>query len=220
MSLWRRGSPLKFSPFLILFVLFYYIWAHASSYLNVPVHAPVPADPPKATLFNHLYTETNTLRPKRPHRLGRPPPPYPTPAPKITIIALWSSKGGARPAYLPNFFASVAANPSVDLLFIKFDKHGKGTDCREMLSDNIPNVREVCLSVEEYWTLHADFLCERWGCSRAQRKLVEDKLWERAGGDFVNSYFRPFRAAVFKKWVNPNTKIWVGAQLELRWSCC
>jgi len=25
----------------------------------------------------------------------------------------------------------------------------------------------------------------------------------------VNSYFRPFRAAIFKKWVNPGTKIWV-----------
>ena len=210
MSLWRRLSSFKFTSFLILFVLLYYIWAHASF---APAQKHTPAN---ATLFNHLYAETKTLRPIRPYRPGRPSLHYPTPAPKITIIALWSSKGGPRPIYLPNFFASVAANPSVDLLFIKFDKHGQGMDCEERLSSNIPNVREVCLSVEEYWSLHADFLCARWGCSRAQRKLVEGKLLERAGGDFVNSYFRPFRASVFKQWVNPDTKIWVSVRLEWR----
>lgn len=208
MSLWRRVSSFKFTSFLILFVLLYYIWAHASF---APAQKHTPAN---ATLFNHLYAETKILRPIRPYRPARPSLHYPTPAPKITIIALWSSKGGPRPIYLPNFFASVAANPSVDLLFIKFDKHGQGMDCEEKLSSNIPNVREVCLSVEEYWSLHADFLCARWGCSRAQRKLVEGKLLERAGGDFVNSYFRPFRASVFKQWVNPDTKIWVSIRLE------
>lgn len=108
---------------------------------------------------------------------------YPPTAPKITIIAIWNP-GSSTPLYLPNFFASVAGNPTVDVLFIKDDRHEVG--CNEALAPGIPNVREVCLSSEQYWGLHADFLCERWGgCSEYERETVMSKMFDRRWGDRV-----------------------------------
>lgn len=114
------------------------------------------------------------------------PQDYPTSAPKITIIGIWNP-GSSTPLYLPNFFASVAGNPSVDVLFIKDDRHEVG--CEAPLAPGVPNVREVCLSSEEYWGLHADFLCERWGgCSELERETVMSKMFERRWGDRVSCY--------------------------------
>ncbi|KAL0958355.1 hypothetical protein HGRIS_000497 [Hohenbuehelia grisea] len=149
---------------------------------------------------------TSNTRPPQPPTPPQPPRHYPTPPPRLTIIAIWNA-GPKNPLYLPNFFASVAANPSVDLLFIKYDKHRLG--CDVPFAPHVPNVREVCLSTEEYWDLHADFLCGYWGgCKEDERKVVISKLHERAQGDHVNSFFRPFRPAVFAKWIHPDTKIW------------
>lgn len=101
---------------------------------------------------------------------------------KITLIAIWKHR--KKPAdYLPHFFASVAANEaSIELLFIKF---GFDSGCPESLSNGTPNVREVCLTVEEYWDLHATFLCEKWGCSASEREEVVKKLHERKHSDRV-----------------------------------
>ena len=113
---------------------------------------------------------------------------YPSPAPKLTIIAIWNpSPDNKEPIYLPNFFASIAANPSIDLLFIKYDRHRVGTpSCGP---SHVKNMRQVCLSFEEYWKLHADFLCKRWGgCSTPQRQELVSKLHERAPGDRVRSH--------------------------------
>jgi hypothetical protein len=60
------------------------------------------------------------------------------------MIIVWTSKGKTPPAYLPNFLASVAANPSLDFLMIKYDKYKVG-DCDVPLAPDIRNVREVCL---------------------------------------------------------------------------
>lgn len=46
--------------------------------------------------------------------------------PKITIIAIWTTRRGVDPPYLPYFFQSVKANPQVNLLFINVDKEGVG----------------------------------------------------------------------------------------------
>ena len=56
-------------------------------------------------------------------------PPAVPPPPKITIIAIWNP-GNKPSSYLPNFFASVQANPSINLLFIVVDKHNVGR-CHE-----------------------------------------------------------------------------------------
>lgn len=101
------------------------------------------------------------------------------------MIAIWNP-GPSQPLYLANFFASVAGNPSLDMLFIKDDRHEVG--CDEPLAPNVTNVREVCLSSEEYWGLHADFLCERWGgCTELERETVMSKMFERRWGDRVRT---------------------------------
>ncbi|KAL0957694.1 hypothetical protein HGRIS_001474 [Hohenbuehelia grisea] len=149
------------------------------------------------------HANSSNKRPSRPSASPKPSRHYPTPAPRLTIIAI-GNPGPQNPLYLPNFFASEAANPSIDLLFIKYDKHRVG--CNVPFAAHVPNVREVCLSTEEYWDLHADFLCGHWGgCGEDERKAVVSKLHERAGGDRVNSYFRPFRSA---KWIHPDTRTW------------
>ncbi|KAJ8521549.1 hypothetical protein ONZ45_g1758 [Pleurotus djamor] len=137
------------------------------------------------------------------------PPLYPEPPPRLTIIAIWVIKE-EDPIYLPNFFASIAANPSIDLLFVKYDKRSVG--CQRAFAPHIQNVREICLSAQEYWTLHKDFVCKQWrGCTETQEtqetQLME-KLRERGQIDYVNSHFRPFRSAIFDQWINPRTEIW------------
>ncbi|KAL4266174.1 hypothetical protein AB1N83_000552 [Pleurotus pulmonarius] len=162
------------------------------------VHVDVHDVLESATMLAALTPALPTLVPDIPRRKKH----------KLTIIAIWNpSPDNKEPIYLPNFFASVAANPSIDLLFIKYDRHRVGTPSCE--PSHVKNMRQVCLSFEEYWKLHADFLCKRWGgCSTPQRQELVSKLHERAPGDRVNSYFRPFRAAIFAKWINPETPTW------------
>ncbi|KAJ8523019.1 hypothetical protein ONZ45_g500 [Pleurotus djamor] len=170
---------------------------------ETPILKAINPPLPKPQRTKHKGTAAGS-RPKEPLR-GHGS--YPTSPAKLTIIAIWNPTS-AEPIYLPNFFASVAANPSIDFLFIKYDRHRLGTPCSKYAPD-VKNVREVCLSFEEYWALHLEFLCERWGgCTKMQKFLVTRKLHERSSGDRVNSYFRPFRAAVFKKWIHPETPIW------------
>ena len=89
--------------------------------------------------------------------------------PNITIIAIWNPKTDSPPhPYLPNFFASVRANPTVHLLFIVFDKFHYG--CAKRISPVEKNIQEICFDTDTYWSLHADFLCEHWGCT-AQDKI-------------------------------------------------
>ena len=105
--------------------------------------------------------------------------------PKITIIAIWNPR--ETPAlYLPEFFASVKANPLINLLFIVVDKQNVGR-CHEPIPNGAPNIKEVCFSVEEYWNLHADFLCNHWGCGRDDRVVLMNKLYERYPRDHVCS---------------------------------
>ena len=54
-----------------------------------------------------------------------PPPPGPPPPPLITFVVLWSPDHRTA-NYLPNFFASVGANPRIEVLLIKFDKYNFG----------------------------------------------------------------------------------------------
>ncbi|KAF7430761.1 hypothetical protein PC9H_006472 [Pleurotus ostreatus] len=136
--------------------------------------------------------------------------------PKITIIAIWNPKTNnpKDPIYLPNFFASVAANPSIELLFIKYDKYEVG--CQTPFAPDLPNVKEICLATDEYWKLHAKFLCDYWrGCSDEEHANVLKKLYERAGKDYGNSYFRPFRPEIFHQWVNPHTAIWAWCDMDI-----
>ncbi|KDQ20882.1 hypothetical protein BOTBODRAFT_169589 [Botryobasidium botryosum FD-172 SS1] len=207
MARWRLALPVL--AIFLLSAALYRSWDapgdtgvdHGTRFDELPVRLPVPSP-------TRLY-------PPRPPLPPPPPPPpvlYPEPAPRITIIAVWTPRG-KPPTYLPHFFASAAGNPSLDILFIKVDVNHAG--CHEPLAHGTPNIREVCLSVEEYWKLHADFLCGYWNCSSTDIRAVVSKLRERSSDDRVNSYFRPFRAAVFKKWVNPSTKIWGWCDLDI-----
>ncbi|KAF4593083.1 hypothetical protein EYR38_008793 [Pleurotus pulmonarius] len=153
---------------------------------------------------------------------------------RITIIAIWNPKTNnpKDPIYLPNFFASVAANPSIELLFIKYDKYEVG--CQPPFAPDLPNVKEICLATDEYWKLHAKFLCDYWrGCTDEEHANVLKKLHERADKDYVcwhiaqmlvvqvlissqgNSYFRPFRPEIFHQWVNPHTTIWAWCDMDI-----
>ncbi|KAF9515859.1 hypothetical protein BS47DRAFT_1341465 [Hydnum rufescens UP504] len=200
---WRQIAPL----ILLALIPLYLSGLHQQVFSLYPTtEVPFNATSEEATIrpsrvLGKPITEHSSLRPSE---SSTTPPPYPTQAPSITIIAVWTRR--EKPVvYLENFFASVAANPQVDLLFVNYDRHQVG--CDQPLS-HIPNAREICLSNEEYWTLHADFLCNRWKCDEHEREVVLAKLYERAPGDHVNSFFRPFRSTVFAKWVNPDTPIW------------
>ncbi|KAF8333019.1 uncharacterized protein EI90DRAFT_3052702 [Cantharellus anzutake] len=147
-----------------------------------------------------------------PHRPKSPSP--------ITMIVMWSSTGGKTPIYMNTYFASVLANPTIDLLLIKFDREGHGVDCGPMAPqvDN-SNIREVCFSLEEYYERHARWLCglPGWECSQNEFvKLTSDLkrfgLWDR-----VSSHFRPFRAAIFHDYIHPDTPIWGWGDLDTMW---
>ena len=118
------------------------------------------------------------------------PQDYPTSAPKITIIGIWNP-GSSTPLYLPNFFASVGANPRIEVLLIKFDKYNFGqAACEQERAPHIKNVREVCVPLEEYYRLHSDYLCREWGCTEEQAKTVAEVVKKRfEDGDRVRASF-------------------------------
>jgi len=104
--------------------------------------------------------------------------------PSITIIAIWNPKSSEPPPhYLPNFFASVRANPKVHLLFVVFDKFYFGCDKR--ISPVEKNIREICFDTETYWRLHVDFLCEHWGCADRDKSPLLQTLARRGNNDAV-----------------------------------
>jgi len=106
--------------------------------------------------------------------------------PNITIIAIWNPKTNSPPQpYLPNFFASVRANPTVHLLFIVFDKFQYGCDKR--ISPVEQNIQEICFDTDTYWRLHMDFLCERWGCADQDKIPLLQTLLARSNDDWVRA---------------------------------
>jgi len=106
--------------------------------------------------------------------------------PNITIIAIWNPKTDSPPhPYLPNFFASVRANPKVHLLFIVFDKFHYGCDKR--ISPVQENIQEICFDADTYWRLHMDFLCERWGCTAQDKIPLLQTLLARSNNDVVRA---------------------------------
>ncbi|VDB89103.1 unnamed protein product [Peniophora sp. CBMAI 1063] len=142
------------------------------------------------------------------------PPPPTNPAPALTLIVLWSPHK-RNEDYLPSFFASVGANPAIDLLLIKFDKYGYDDgQCERLHAQGVRNVREVCLDVEEFVGLHVDYFCGVWGCDHKQREVVERVLEERVPLDRVNSMYRPFRAEIFKQFLHPDLKLWGWCDLD------
>lgn len=124
-------------------------------------------------------------------------PSSPPPPPNITIIAIWNPKTDAPPQpYLPNFFASVRANPKVHLLFVVFDKFNYGCDRR--ISPDEKNIQEICFDTESYWRLHRDFLCQYWGCTAQDGIPLLQTLIRRSNNDHVCSFFlnpRPSHSA-------------------------
>ena len=107
--------------------------------------------------------------------------------PRLTLIALWSPQDDRPSIHIPNFLASAAANPSLSLLLVKFDKYKLNNgQCEQPLAqgEGYANVREVCLSLDEYFERHIEWLCGEWKCSVAQRKetkaILEERLfWDR-----------------------------------------
>jgi hypothetical protein len=74
---------------------------------------------------------------------------------RITLVVVWA--GLTKPAYLSMFLRSVEANSErVDLVFVaKQDpESGKCVDLGKVER----NIVEACLSNEEYWSLHVDYL--------------------------------------------------------------
>jgi hypothetical protein len=112
---------------------------------------------------------------------------YPSPAPRIQLIIIWNDRGGhKKPIYLPSFFASVAANPVLDMLFVRYDGDNITQGCGSPLAPGLANVRELCYGLDEFWEIHVDFLCERWGCNEAQRGLTRELLLDRRNSDWVS----------------------------------
>lgn len=79
-------------------------------------------------LVSYLYYHIHLRRPTHLSKASssissKQDPPRQRGKPKITIIVPWQSKGDSTPPYVPYFFSSVQANPSVDLLFIRIVSH-------------------------------------------------------------------------------------------------
>ncbi|KZV70271.1 hypothetical protein PENSPDRAFT_685649 [Peniophora sp. CONT] len=181
---------------------------------NVQDDATAAREPYRAPP-DHALEHTSPDVPPRPAEQEHTPPASATPAPALTMIVLWSPHK-RNEDYLPTFFASVGANPSIDLLLIKFDKYGYNNgECERRRAPGVPNVREVCLSMEEYVALHVAYFCEVWSCVEEERELVGAVMKERIPLDRVNSMYRPFRAAVFKKFLHPDLKLWGWCDLDM-----
>ncbi|KAF9031532.1 hypothetical protein BDZ89DRAFT_1131819 [Hymenopellis radicata] len=109
--------------------------------------------------------------------------------------------------------ASVRANPEINFLLIKYtqeseEQDGKGCMAVPGLGETL-NAREVCLGVDEYWSMRAEWICARWNdCAEGDIELLKGKMKARANVDMYNAFFRPFRAAIFSRWVDPRTLIW------------
>ncbi|KZV70286.1 hypothetical protein PENSPDRAFT_685664 [Peniophora sp. CONT] len=163
---------------------------------DVPYHSPIPASDLDLDLPSDM-------------------PPSSTPTPRMTLIVLWSPQDRDA-SYLPNFFASAGANPSIDVLLIKFDKYGLGAEyCEAPQAAGVLNVREVCVDMEEYWDLHIDWLCAEWGCDARMREMAREVMVRRLPADRVNSFYRPFRAEVFNKYMLPGVDMWAWADLDV-----
>ncbi|KAI0031294.1 hypothetical protein K488DRAFT_71506 [Vararia minispora EC-137] len=142
-------------------------------------------------------------------------PIHPLSVPQITFIAIWSPRPKLD-VYLPNFFASIAANPSLELLLIKIDKYDlRNGECERVHAAGVPGVREVCIPMDEYYELHLDYLCSFWSCSQEQREKVREAMVERFKKDKYNSSYRPFRAEIFKKWMRDDVKLWGWCDLDI-----
>lgn len=159
----------------------------------VDIHQLVP----QPVADDDVMLDTKPLPPSRPPSPPSPPEdakvesdeealgtdPVPT-APRLTLISLWSPQDDRPNIHIPNFLASAAANPSLSLLLIKFDKYKLNNgECEKPLvqGESYANVREVCMSLEEYFERHIKWLCGEWKCSAAQRKetkvILEDRLF-------------------------------------------
>lgn len=112
--------------------------------------------------------------------------------PLITLIVVWTPNPAKKPpAYLPNFFESFAYQHRVKLLLIVLDKQDTG--CKNRISPELSNIEERCFSKEDYWRLHADFLCTKWGCDKEEWDKLHQTLIIRGEWDFVSALIRVFR---------------------------
>ncbi|TDL25810.1 hypothetical protein BD410DRAFT_801140 [Rickenella mellea] len=179
----RRGLWLFVLIILCVFAIFWY--AHVGTSLQRisstgPGIKPDTADVPNLE-WNATTNETHVL----PEHFGeedaadqeveiRPL------RPKITIIAIWSPRGGQEPNYLPYFFQSVEVNPEVSLWLINIEK----TDSKcTSPHTNAANVKELCVPLREYLDLHVEFLCKRWQCTPPDRKLLLEHIAEQHKSD-------------------------------------
>ncbi len=113
--------------------------------------------------------------------------------PKITIINVFRNPSHPQ-FHLPNFMASVRANPQVDFLLVKYTQESEEQDGKGCMSvpglAETPNAREVCLSSDEYWNMHAEWICERWNdCAEEDVELLTAKMKSRAKVDLVVSIY-------------------------------
>ncbi|KAJ7593635.1 hypothetical protein C8J56DRAFT_1043437 [Mycena floridula] len=184
---WNRHRSIYFA-----LLGFTCILLNLPSFLPIEIYWMTPAN----TTFESSPGQTLLALPQQdPKKI----PAFSTTPPKIQFITIWSPTNAA-PTYLANFFASVAANPSIDVLFIKYDKYSRG--------------RQECEKV--YAPANAtNFLCKNWagGCTTSERIKVAYRAATRSFNDRTNSYFCPFRGAIFKKWIHLGTSSGDGAIL-------
>ncbi len=113
-------------------------------------------------------------------------------APKITIITIFR-KPSREQLHLPDFFASVRANPEIDFLLIKYTQESEEEDGQGCVHvpglAETPNAREVCLTFDEYWDMHARWICGQWNdCVEGDMGVLKDKMKARASGDMVSTF--------------------------------
>ncbi|KAG8982976.1 hypothetical protein FRB94_006162 [Tulasnella sp. JGI-2019a] len=137
------------------------------------------------------------------------PKPKPKPKPRISIIVIW--EGDYRP-YLNTFFTSVRANAdTVELVWIDMGKRSD-YNCLDVSpwagASGQFNVKTFCYSQQEYWALHRDYFCGRWGCTFEDSERVLQEMVNRQTSDPLKSAFRLWRGYVFQHLVDPSVEWW------------
>ncbi|KAG8983984.1 hypothetical protein FRB94_009702 [Tulasnella sp. JGI-2019a] len=129
--------------------------------------------------------------------------------PRISIIVIYA--GNYQP-YLNTFFTSFRANSdTVELIWIDIGK-GDNRGCLDVSpwagANGEFNIKTLCYHPRDYWALHRDYFCTRWGCTAEESERVLQEMIRREPDDNIKSAFRLWRGYVFHHLIDPSAEWW------------
>ncbi|OWZ62894.1 hypothetical protein AYX14_04222 [Cryptococcus neoformans] len=131
-------------------------------------------------------------------------PAFKDPVPLITLVIIYN--GLKFPPLTAYFWQSVGRQPhALEFVFIQ---RGGCSDLSEW-THKYHNIKHVCLSEEQFWGAHRDYLCKRWGrCARSQRNVMLQDMVTLGTFSTPQAVYPILRGWVFKKYINPKSVWW------------